>query len=218
MTHIAMVSHRGCVRVGKEATALVSKGYTVSSISFQSPKWADNFTYNILCHSMSQFKRSIETSTADIFHVHNTPDWLVPAVREMTDRPIVYDVHDPEVMRLGHPGEQELQAHMTCDALVYPSESCRAFTNDYFKETKPSIALFPMVNKQYDVQPLQYPSWSSVVYEGGMSDNPESYRYYLDLFMALKDFGFNIFAIPSGWATGTTVYKGKINLIGPFQL
>jgi hypothetical protein len=202
--------------VGKEATALLSKGFDVSSISFETPKWSDRFTYSIICNSQSQFKRAIEKSDADIFHVHNTPDWLVTSVREATNRPIVYDIHDPEVMRLGKPGELELEAHEACNATVYPSDTCRIFTNDYFKQTKPSITLYPYVNEMYKVNPIAWPSWDSIVYEGGMSDNEESYRYYLDLFMTFAKLNFNVFAMPSGWATGTKVYTNRITMLGPY--
>jgi len=217
MTHICMVSHRGCVRVGKEATALMTRGIYVSSISFERPKWSERFSQVVLCRDKEQFRRSIEMSSADIFHVHNTPDWLVKEVREVTDRPIVYDIHDPEVMRLGHPGEDEQEAHDLSNATIYPSDSCRIFTDNYFKKTVPSITLFSYVNQIGKVSPMRYPSLDSVVYEGGITHDPKSYRYYKDIFATFLNTGFNVFLLPSGWSPDAEKYGRQVIIIGPLD-
>jgi hypothetical protein len=55
------------------------------------------------------------------------------------------------------------------------------------------------------------------VYEGGVSDNPESYRYYRDLFATFTSFGFNVFLIPSGWSPAGKRYENQVNVIGPMD-
>ena len=143
---ICMVSDHGCIRVFKEAKALRDLGYIVELIVGRLPTGTQAFSTLSIWTDHEQFKREVAASSADIFHIHNEPDWMVRETREATKKPIVYDIHDLESMRWNGRCKQDEQDAFDCaDAYVHVSDPCKAFA-DYVhadKIHKPNIVLHP---------------------------------------------------------------------------
>lgn len=115
----------------------------------------ENFRTFALCHTANQFREAVKLhKDADIFHVHNEPNWLVAVVREATDKPIVFDVHDSMLYRSDKPEHRsaaERLAFELSDAYVYVSGECRDISekNNVSTHGKPFCVLPSYVNKRF---------------------------------------------------------------------
>lgn len=169
---IAMVAWHGCIRVYKEAMALQSAGHTVELIAAQVPFGYHEFNTFTLYGCDEQLIRSVAASDADIFHVHNEPDWLVVKTREGTKKPIVFDIHDLESLRWGKgPEEKEIAAFRAADAYIHVSEPCRTSAEIYHGKDKPARTIYAFCNERFvamDEEIVTDPAWNSIVYEGGL--------------------------------------------------
>lgn len=205
---VCMVSDHGCIRVYKEASALLERGIQVDVIAHQAPFGYNLFTTASLWHDPDQLMRSVAASQADIFHVHNEPDWMVSAVRQAVgdNRPIVHDVHDLASMGSdSEPGEEELNAFRDADAIIHVSQPCADYAEKYHGNKKPSIVLPSYVNREF-LTPLggdDAVSWNSICYEGGLSSEGGLYlenengkwfnmRYWLPFVQAFIEQGWNV--------------------------
>jgi len=182
--NIVKVGYHCCIRLVKEAIALKKQGHTVHLIGFKKPSKHEIFDTFTLCRSTIQLHNAIKVlSHNDIFHVHNEPNWLVPAVREVTDKPIVFDVHDSMQYRSDdekHKSCAERFAFELSDAFVFVSGPCRDISLHAHpkQQKKPSIVLPPYVNEDF----IKYRDWAWVgglVYQGLMSTdkNPPYMQY-----------------------------------------
>lgn len=202
---VCMVAHHGCIRVFKLALALIEKGHTVDIITNQPPFGHNMFATMSIYFDAEQLTRCVQASPADVFHIHNTPDWLVSATRAGTDKPIVYDIHDLESLRRQQEPEQdENDAFRISDAWVHVSQACKDAAYKYHGNGKPSIVLHSYVNERFVGNNETAPSWSSVVYEGGVSSQAQeerlgnglrqvNMRYFVPLADALSNQGYEFF-------------------------
>jgi hypothetical protein len=164
------------------------------------------FNSQTLYSDRDMLRRSVEKAakTADLFHVHNEPDWIVEDVRVSTDKPIVYDVHDLDSLRWQRePNQDELNAFDMSDGWVHVSEPCRLEAEKLHGNTKPHTTIPSYVNDVfYGPDPAGDVSWSSIVYEGGLATTDElpshrdnekgtNFRNYLPVVKAFADEGYN---------------------------
>lgn len=204
---ICMVSHHGCIRVFKESMALIHNSYKVDTVSNQLPFGHNAFETASFFFDEDQLRRTIAEHPADIFHVHNEPDWMVRTVREATKKPIVYDIHDLESMRWNQkPDKDEKDAFEMANAYVHVSFPCRDAANKYHQNGKPNIVLHPYVNAEFVPETVGDTARNAMVYEGGISPDKtgkrfdgkemENIRYYLPIVEAFikQGFSFTIFA------------------------
>lgn len=167
-----MVSNHGCIRVFKESMALMERGYTVDIVANQAPFGYNKFETLSVFHDREQLKRIIAASPADIFHVHNEPDWLVYETREATGKPVVYDIHDLESMRWdAEPDDDENKAFAAADGYVHVSHTCREAAYKYHTP-KPDTVLPCYALREYVVENPGDVSVNSIVYAGGLSSAP----------------------------------------------
>jgi len=165
---ICMVSDHCCMRVFKESKALRKRGYRVESVaSVNSYGWNMYDSFHMYLGA-DMLKSTISGIKTDIFHVHNEPDWIVRAVREATNKPIVFDIHDLSSLRWGEVTQDELDAFEAANAFIHVSEPIRAIADETHASTKPSIVLHPYVNEDYVIAPIGV-GYQTIVYEGGIA-------------------------------------------------
>jgi hypothetical protein len=172
-----MVSDHGCIRVFKEATALMKQGYLVDMITRQVTFAYNKFTTVTLWHDPEQLTNAVRSTRADIIHVHNEPDWMVAAARSVTDKPIVYDIHDLRSLNnISEPEEEELAAYASANAVVHVSQPCADYAEQFHGTPYPSIILPSYINEEFLPDTPGDVSWTAFCYEGGLSSQKEIVR------------------------------------------
>lgn len=218
---VCMVSDHGCIRVSKMGRALAQAGHLVELLTHSGlPFGFDAFTTVGVWADEAQLRRAVMFSKAQVFHVHNEPDWFVAVVKEAAGgRPVIYDVHDLESLRNWGSGadKHELAAFAAADGIIHVSEPCKQIAEQTHPESakKPNRVIYSFVNEMF-VQdaPLPSPCWHSVVYEGGVSadefgptrsgEKGYNMRWYVPVAQALQKAGlaFTVYAA-SGQDVGT---------------
>lgn len=196
---VCMVSWHGCIRVLKQAIALIGQGFTVDLLATELSNGYNVYNTVTVFDSKESLQRAVQSSRADIFHVHNEPDWLVWAVKEASSgRPVVYDVHDLESLRWNAaPDDDEKAAFAAADAIVHVSETCKRVAEETHGE-KPGILLYSWPNAEFVGKNLPAePCWQSLVYQGGLSaahetPNGVSMRYYLPIVQSFIAQGYQV--------------------------
>jgi hypothetical protein len=174
-------------------------------IAREAPFGFNSFTTLGVFFDADQLGRAVEASRADLFHVHNEPDWMIKVVKDHAgDRPVIYDVHDLGSLRYGEPGDDEVVAAQAADGILHVSEMCQRIFHNWHGNGKPDAVFYSMVNRQFVPDTLKESGWSSWVYEGGLSINDEegdglhNMRYWLPLVEQLTDRGYNVSLFRSG--------------------
>ena len=179
---VVMLAAHACIRVQKEALALIEKGHHVHLISLHPPSFADAYRSYVHCFNLEQFWEAIRiySGVADIFHAHNEPSYFVTMVKEICDKPVVMDVHDSFLARITPEEEdkrmeqgkrrirvstEERNNFQLADALVFPGKSFAKVVLDEFRLLQPHLVLpsyLPRSLYCYDAK-----EWlGGLVYEG----------------------------------------------------
>ena len=217
---IVKVGYHCCVRLQKQAIALLAKGHKVHLIGNQLPIGVD-WTSSTYFATVSQLRESLRLhKDADIIHVHNEPSWMVMVAKEILPNTLVIlDIHDSMAYRsnkIEYKSSEERVAFDMADGLVFVNEKCRQITN----AKKPSCVLAPYVNEQhYAFQGWQWVG--GVAYEGRI-DVPAvreymQYANYVDTCNQFKEAGipFYIYAPKSMEGARNKCYKSICNLCTP---
>jgi len=186
---ITVVSGHSCIRGHKEALPLIAKGYDIHLVAKKMPSFVNYYKTFSHYQNIEQCIQSIKlhANDTDIFHVHNEPSWFVCAIKEITDKPVVLDVHDTYLTRTtdedhraalaeGKPHvrvtTEERNAFQLADALVFVSETVERETKSEFALTQPSIVLPSYVPK--DMYRYHTKEWmGGLVYEGRVTTPAE---------------------------------------------
>jgi len=153
---------------------------------------------DMLLRSVKQADR-----TADLFHVHNEPDWLVPLVRSVSNKPIIYDIHDLDSFRWQRdPYQDEIDSFCMSDGWIHVSEPCRIEAEKIHGNGKPAEVLPSYVNRVFYNENIGSVSWDSIVYEGGLATTDDlpahreergtNFRNYVPVVKAFADEGYNV--------------------------
>lgn len=185
---IVEIGYHCCIRLVKQALALIPN-HEVHCIGFEKPSCQEEFKTFVHCYTKSQLRNAVRLhKDADVFHIHNEPNWMVQVVREVSDKPIVLDMHDSMAYRsdkLSHirAPMEELAYHMA-DGIVFVSDPCREITQE-IHGIKPCTVLYPHVNERFYTSTEC--SWAGgIVYEGLVStDKSREVMNYADY----KSFG-----------------------------
>jgi len=217
---IITVGHHCCVRLQKQAIALLSKGYKVHLIGNKLPMGVD-WTSQAYFANVRQLREALKLhKDADIIHVHNEPSWMVMAAKEILPGiPVVLDVHDSMMYRSTKTefrSAEERVAFDMADGMVFVNEKCKQISN----VKKPSCVLSSYVNEEhYAFQGWQWVG--GVTYEGRI-DVPEvreymQYANYVDTCHKFKEAGipFYIYAPKSMEGSRFDVYNPICNLCPP---
>jgi hypothetical protein len=179
---VVAISGHSCIRGHKEALPLIAKGYDFHLVAKKMPSFVNYYKTFSHYQNIEQCIESIKLHIhdADIFHIHNEPSWFVCAVKELTDKPVVLDVHDTyltrttdeeyqQAMSEGKPHvrvtTEERNAFQAADALVFVSETVEKETKSEFALEQPSIVLPSYVPKE--MYRYHTKEWlGGLVYEG----------------------------------------------------
>jgi len=197
---IVKIGFHCCIRLQKEAFALLAKGHEVHVIGNSIPSAVQEFTTFSQFITSDQLRKTLLLhKDADIIHVHNEPSWPVIVAKEvLPDIPVVLDVHDAMIFRstdVKHKSAEERLTFDMADGMVFVSEKCREVINP----KSPSCLLLSYVNEMF----YQFNAWQwigGLAYEGRI-DTPEQkgfmfYCNYVDLCKELRkeDIPFHIYA------------------------
>jgi glycosyltransferase involved in cell wall biosynthesis len=213
---IVKVSHHSCIRVHKEAMALLNKGYRVHLLANKWVEFSD--IYHTFGHwlDMAQLHNFIKlhASDTDLFHVHNEPSWFVTLIKETCDVPVILDIHDSFAARVTDEEQQEAYERdgteliritaeernnfKLADALVFPGRSFADTVINEFNLKQPHIILpsyLPRHLYRYNMQDW----YGGLVYEGKVQLKAEGrssygFRYcdYLELAKECKRIGIDL--------------------------
>lgn len=105
----------------------------------------------------------------DLFHVHNEPNWMFRVVKQNTDKPVVFDIHDWTSIRNDPNQAQEVEeekfALAEADAFIVPSKG-------YLKKirsmtTKPSALVYSKVPHMFFPSVVRETK-PGITFEGGI--------------------------------------------------
>ena len=205
------------------ALPLLGNGHNVHLIAFKMPSFVEAYKSFSLALNIDQLSELIKIYEphVDVWHVHNEPSWPVTLIKELSNKPVILDVHDSYLSRLTDEqyteildrGEEavritseERNNFQLADGLVFPSESFADLICDEFKLKQPRIILPSYV--PYGMYRYNSKQWiGGLVYEGRI-DIPKdiaeaanltgfSYCEYSDLAKKCHELGvdFHIYAI-----------------------
>ena len=201
MVRIASINNHGCVRMHKMNLVLLAKGHEVHLCTSELTTFIDDYTSYTLASTfeqLQQWMKNIEPYV-DMLHAHNEPSYYVSLWKEVSNKPVILDVHDSYLIRSTpeefktrmDAGNQSLRISteertnfQLADGLVFPSESMRELVCKEFKLTQPSLTLpsyLPERFYQYEAQQW----YGGLVYEGRTifsdKEGPSSYCDYREL-------------------------------------
>ena len=180
--NVVFVAWHTCARANKMAQALVAAGHIrppQQVIVLQHLAANEQMLYEQPICSFYRDENDLGTRVlmldewADLYHIHNEPDWLVSTVRRYTDKPIVYDCHDLESMRSSAPSTDEANAFEACTAAIFPSQAYRYGALEVHfaaMREKQSRVVYSMCTEQDVAFAMQFgsglPTIDALVYEG----------------------------------------------------
>lgn len=230
---IGHVVLHSCVRAHKEAWILLENGHEVF-LATERPMhnfgWRDYSSCNLVWTGhldgyqpdRSQFASTIQmmSSHVDLFHVHNEPDWIVKVVKDNTDKPVVYDVHDMVSQRMGAIDLWEREAMDACDAIVVPSGKYKQILQRRVP-LKPIVEILSCVPMKLMPTVRRKPERLGIVYEGGLKGKPKErsdqfeFRSWKDVFLQISMMNIGVWAYPSSAEEDYSEYKGSGIIVMP---
>lgn len=215
--NIVMVAGHACIRVQKMAIPLIEKGHNVHLVSMKIPNFYEQYKTFTLCNDVGQMLESLKLydkgADVDVFHCHNEPSWFVSALKEITNKPVIMDVHDSYLAR-STPDEatealnggkshirvltEERNNFQMADALVFPGSDFSNVVRSEFGLKQPSLTLPSYVPERFYKYATK--DWhGGLVYEGKVNLPEEtvgcnsgfSYCDYTDLAKQAKSVGMD---------------------------
>ena len=168
---ICHIAEQFCSRVCKIAIAQKETGHDVSFIGEAAPLHFGSISSFTVIFTQEHLAQEVRRAQADIFHVHNTPDWLVKAVKEASDgRPVIYDCHDLQSLRtMQEPDVDEKNAFAYADGIVHPSVPQKIEAQNTHGTDTPAMVLPSYMNRCcVPAQIPILPAVKTICYEGGL--------------------------------------------------
>lgn len=208
--NILFVQEAPCIRNYKMATALRSKGHRVTLAYVkvrlsQMYKELNDDTYTS-CIQLKNHSHLWDLSRKyDIIHCHNEPDHLTVAALA-GDAPVVHDTHD--LISLRHDNNQTLRYF---EGIANRGSSGRIYVSDYQMDMAhvlyktdlsksivvPNYALKKMIPSEMCQKISKNKKDIHIVYEGSLSLDSNSHRYYWQLFEELSKRGLHVHIYPA---------------------
>lgn len=220
--NIAMISAHGCIRAHKMAIPLIERGHHIHLIAMQLNSYWEQYRSFALCCDVEQVLESMALYVAsgkiDLFHCHNEPSWFVSALKEITDIPVILDVHDSYIARstkeeaIATRDTGKIHIRETCeernnfqlaDGLVFPGNAFRKVVSDEYGLNQPALTLPSYVPRRFYNYKAR--DWhGGLVYEGRVNLPSETsgahtgfqYCDYTDVATRTKEIGmdFHLYA------------------------
>ena len=186
----AHISLHGCIRAHKQAWALTGLGLETHLLSSRIAPTHSTSSYTTVQlwnanlpeggWDDRQLKNAVKLidKHVDLYHVHNEPNWMFRVVREITDKPVLFDIHDWTSIRNDPKQADEIKeeefALRNASGFVVPSLG-------YLNKIR-SISTRPSIQIHSKVLGMFYPkntvrSRPGVVFEGGVQGK----KQYFDM-------------------------------------
>ena len=233
---LGFVAGHCCIRVQKMAIPLMEHcGHTVYLCSQKLPSMAHS--YDMFCqafsiHQLRNWIRIVDHAV-DLYHVHNEPSWFVTAIKEVSDKPVILDVHDSFLARVT-PEEhdkhiadgknviritpEERNNFQLADGLVFPARPFADLIISEYGLKQPHCILPSYLPHNLHGYQQNKDWYGGLVYEGRV-DLPEkiqeefehsagfTYTDYSDLARQCKDIGIDFHIYARGDEAFLKVYK-----------
>jgi glycosyltransferase involved in cell wall biosynthesis len=170
--------------------------------------------------SRLQFQDTIKSldPLVDIWHIHNEPDWPVTIVDKLSDKPIIYDIHDMVSQRAGKPVEEEEEALSRCDGVSVVSRRYQEIVLPKIGN-KPVHEILSGVPKEWMPKKRATLRRQGIVYEGGLASPGLAEfpcRMWNEVFNDLHKMGIQTWAYPGNPDVNRTFYPRTI-ILGPIE-
>lgn len=200
------VQDAACIRTHKIAAIMKTAGYRVYLLYTMAPpesgnkEFSDIYEQVFTVFSMKQLVGFVENSEFDIVHSSNAPDNLT-ALLLLTTKKIVHDTHD--MMSLWGKATQETLiveyiANTKAAGVIYTSQGVKDIATSKFGISEDrtfvleNMPLQSICGKKNHRKLSEEDGEIHCVYEGGISSNAASDRYFEDIWRALADEGIHV--------------------------
>jgi glycosyltransferase involved in cell wall biosynthesis len=197
--NILFVTYNTCARAAKEAKALEESGRH-QVVILQYATASEEILYN--APGLVSFYRTRDdllrrigylSDWVEVIHVHNEPNWIVPAAAQARDIacpavPVIFDVHDLDSQREnGSIDKDEGPAIHAADAYIFPSKAyAKGIRHVWNTQGKPGRVIYSMCNRS-DIVEIPLPRIEGIVYEGAtvaqipaFNESTPGYKHYRD--------------------------------------
>ena len=192
---LGFIANKNCIRVIKQASVLKQSGYDVFSFT-SNPESLSNFKSLSYYDSAKELESTIKTfdKMVDIWTVHNEPSWELTILKEITKKPIVYDMHDSMGWRIKN---ENLEGYIREDVRWYPEEIALAFSdavivvsesckNELKTRYKGKIVVLPSALPLSEYMYADSRLIGGLVYQGGLAiergKKETNYRDFSEIF------------------------------------
>lgn len=221
---IAHLSIHSCVRSHKIALSTADRGNKVYLLAEQlypgqHAWWAYDMAVKLYRRDGVIQPFSIENAVinldplVDVWHVHNEPDWTVKLVRNHSEKPIIWDVHDMRSKREGHSNTEEEDALKICSAVSVVSKGYQEeiIRRDPLKKV---VEILSCVPAEFYPKEKQKIFRGGIVYEGGLGSKRNSgefpCRRWSDVMHDILEMGIQVWAYPGNPDVDKAVFNGVL--------
>jgi hypothetical protein len=171
----------------------MNKGHKVHLIAQNITDFNNRYHSFSFASSVSHFYDAVEAmeDSTDIFHVHNEPNWLGTIVKEVSNKPLVFDVHDTYLVRatdeeievLAGKGKTDSRYYVDernnfelADGLNFVSKTMADVTRREYGLEQPYSILHSFAPKEFTtLEGVEH--WGGLVYEGKVDLKEKLYHH-----------------------------------------
>lgn len=199
---ILFVQESPCGRTDKTSYVIKQKGVITQNAYFRDPsKMPDAYCKENAFYSYDDLLDFVNKSDFDIVHCSNEPDILTNLLVH-SNKPVVFDTHDLLTARKNSSSREiyyyEYAANKFADGNMYVGEYYRDLQVERYGVRADRTFILPNIplESQLPFSNQKKPKLSAsdgelhIVYEGGISDDPASNRFFEDLWKSIT--GSNI--------------------------
>jgi GT2 family glycosyltransferase len=173
---ILMLSEHCCIRVKKQADALMRAGHFVAHICSRvaNAELEGEMSWTMKFHSEQQLRDKLEDvgNSYDVIHVHNEPSSLVTIARECCPTScIIYDAHDLDLCRYDRMTADEAAAAISASGMILPSQTYARMAIDRMKLTVPTMTIYSHLTEDMREGIKRRAHHGGLVYEGACRIN-----------------------------------------------
>lgn len=189
--NICHISRHSCPRALKLARTQRDQGHKIFLVSWLFPvrDYSVDHITKLQSFSIHEIIRAVQAldPVIDLYHYHNDPDWPVSLIKAITEKPVIYDVHDIMSSLLGKPKTpEELEAYRAADGILCAGQG----QQDMIAEIQPGKLMdnYPPALPESSFPKLfKEPMRSGLIMPVGLSLEPQGYRNLLDGFNYLVE-------------------------------
>lgn len=191
----------GCSRAMKLACAQREYGFKTYAVNRRMPEEFINLSFDLAAR-IAIFYDSDHTeiipeelihrvvkemdSKVDLWHCHNQPDWIVPMVKSVSKKPVIYDVHDlNSTMYPKRDNGLEKLSFELADGVMAVGENQKNLIRYKIGPDKPVMSYESRIPASWYPEPKD-PAYD-LVYQGGLSVDEGSCRNWTTAFRYLQN-------------------------------